>query len=63
MAVRSVPKLGTELLEFIETICANSGCEGAVTGCFWVAKLCNYEMNCIVVCFGPRMAVDCGFTK
>ena len=25
-------KLGTELFEFIETICANSGREGAVTG-------------------------------
>ena len=34
MAVRSVPKRGTELLKFIETICANSGREGAVTGCF-----------------------------
>ena len=32
MAVGSVPKLGTELFEFIETICASSGREGAVTG-------------------------------
>ena len=63
MAVWSVPKLGTELLEFIETICANSGREGAVTDCFWVAKLCNYEMNGIVIWMGPEMAVKCGFTK
>ena len=39
MAVRSVQKLRTELFEFIETICANNGREGAVMGCFWVAKL------------------------
>ena len=32
-------------------------------GCFWVAKLCNYEMNCIVICMGPEMAVKCEFTK
>ena len=32
MAVCLVPKLGTDLFEFIETICANSGREGAVTG-------------------------------
>ena len=39
MAVWLVPKLGTESFEFIGTICANSGREGAVTGCFWVAEL------------------------
>ena len=34
MAVCSVPKLGTELFEFIKTICENSGREGLLRAVF-----------------------------
>ena len=27
------------------------------------AKFINYEMNCIVICIGPKMAVKPGFIK
>ena len=32
-------------------------------GLLWGAKFINYEMNCIVICIGPKMAVKPGFTK
>ena len=59
MAVRSVPKLGTELFEFMEP--KFTVCDWSRT--VWVANCVIYAMDCVVMCIGPEMAVKFGFTK
>ena len=49
------PKYGTELMRgFLEPRCSR-GCLGVL------CLICM--LNVCLVCFGPGMAVDCGFTK
>ena len=53
------PKYGTELMQgFFEPRCSR----GCSHGCLGVICL-NCVLNGCLVCFGPGMAVDCGFTK
>ena len=45
--------------EFLEPIWTVCDCVGAVWGvCFII-----YEINCVLVCMRPEMAMDFGFTK
>ena len=32
-------------------------------GLFWVASLCIYSINDVLMCIGPEMAMKFGFTK
>ena len=56
MAVWSVPKLGTELLEYFEPVLDNLG-----TVC--VVCMIIYAINYSLGVFGPEMAMDFGSTK
>ena len=52
MAVWSVPKLGTELLEDFEPVLDSVG-----------TILGGYVINYVLVCMRPEMTMDFGFTK
>ena len=56
MAIWSVPKIGTELLEFLEPG-LNS------LGTVWAACGVIYAINYVLVCMRPEMAMVFGFTK
>ena len=56
MAVWSVPKLGTELLEYFEPILDS-------LGTIWVVCVIIYAINYGFGVFGPEMAMDFGSTK
>ena len=56
MAVWSVPKLGTELLEYFEPIL-----DGRQT--VWATCVIIYPLNYVLVCMRSEMTMDFGFTK
>ena len=56
MAVWSVPKLGTELLENLETVLDS-------LGIVWVVCVIIYAINYGLGVVGPEMAIDFGSTK
>ena len=56
MAVWSVPKLGTELLEYFESVVDSVGI--VLGGCVII-----YAINYVLVCFRPEMIMDFGSTK
>ena len=56
MAVWSVPKLGTELLEYFEPVMDSVG---TVLGGYVIIHAINY----VLVCMRPKMAMDFGSTK
>ena len=56
MAVWSVPKLETELLEYFEPVLDNVGT--VLDGCVII-----YAINYVLVCIRPEMAMDFGSTK
>ena len=56
MAVSSVPKLGTELLEFLEPVLDS-------LGTVWVFCVIIYAINYGLGVVGPEMAMDFGSTK
>ena len=56
MAVWSVPKLGTELLEFLEPVLDN-------LGTVWVVCVIIYAKYYGLGVVGPEMAMDFGSTK
>ena len=56
VAVWSVPKLGTELLEYFEPVLDSVGT--VLRGCVII-----YAINYVLVCMRPEMAMDFGSTK
>ena len=56
MAVWSVPKLGTELLELFEPVLDSVGIVSGV--CVIIDTI-----NCVLVCMSPKMAIELGSTK
>ena len=56
MAIWSVPKLGTELLEYFEPVLDSVGT--ILGGCVII-----YAINYVLVCMRPEMAMDFGSTK
>ena len=56
MVVWSVPKLGTELLEYFEPFLDSVGT--VLGGCVII-----YAINYVLVCIRPDMAMDFGCTK
>ena len=56
MVVWSVPKLGTELLEYFEPVLDSVGT--VLGGCVII-----YAINYVLVCMRPEMAMDFGSTK
>ena len=56
MAIWSVPKLGTELLEFLEPVLDS-------LGTVWVVCMIIYAINYGLGVVGPEMAMDFGSTK
>ena len=56
MAIRLVPKLGTELLEYIEPVLDSLG--AVLGGCVLI-----YAINYGLSVFGSEMAMDFGSTK
>ena len=56
MVVSSVPKLGTELLEYFEPVLISIGT--VLGGCMII-----YAINYVLVCMRPVMAMVFGFTK
>ena len=56
MAVWSVPKFGTELLEYFELVLDSPRN-------VWVTCVIIYALNYVLVCMRPEMEMDFGFTK
>ena len=56
MAVWSVPKLGTELLEYFEPVLDSPWT-------VWATCVIIYALNYVLVCMRPEMAMDFGFIK
>ena len=56
MAVWSVPKLGTKLLEYVEPVLDSVGI--VLGGCVMI-----YAINYVLACMRLEMAMDFGFTK
>ena len=56
MAIWSVPKLGTELLEYFEPVMDSPHT-------VWATCVMIYELNSVLVCMRPEMAMNFGFTK
>ena len=56
MAVWSVPKLGTELLKFLETVLDSPWT-------IWAACVIIYSINYVLVCMRLEMTMDFGSTK
>ena len=56
MAVWSVPKLGIELLEYLEPVLDS-------LGTFWVGCVIIYAINYSLGVVGPEMAMDFGSTN
>ena len=59
MAVWSVPKLGTELLEFLGPVLDSPG---LIPGLTWSPLCYNYVLNYGLGVVGPEMAMDFGST-
>ena len=56
MAVWSVLKLGTELLEYFKPVLDSPRT-------FWATCVIIYALNYVLVCMRQEMAMDFGFTK
>ena len=53
------PKTWDRIVEFLETLWDVRDSPEF----YWVWFVLTYELNGCLVCIGPGMAVDCGFTK
>ena len=53
------PKTYDQIVGIFEAHWTVCDCVGAVLGVCFI----NYEINCILVCMRPEMAMDFGFTK
>ena len=60
MGCGSVPKHGTEIVGILWRLYGLSVTVQNFSGCGFVL---TYALNGCLVCIGPGMAVDCGFTK
>ena len=56
MTISSIPKLGTELLEYFEPVLDSPRT-------VWATCVIIYALKYVLVCMRPEMSLDFGFTK